>query len=82
MSGGRNALDFASVATPEPPSTELVERKVCEGLCGGCFYRPIPASAREGEKLCVDCKVKMQPGLVPAKWDHRRGDPVQYADAQ
>jgi hypothetical protein len=40
----------------EPDRAELVERKVCEGYgCGAMFYRPVPASAKEGEKLCAAC---------------------------
>lgn len=69
-----NSLDFACAASPEPPALELVERKVCEGLCGGCFYRPVPANAREGVKVCDACRTKMRPSEVPAKWDSRRGD--------
>lgn len=83
MVGGptNNIMDFAAVASSEPPATELVERKACEGLCGGCFYRPVPAMARDGEKLCQVCKVRMASdstsGAVPAKWDKRRADLCQ-----
>jgi hypothetical protein len=72
--GGSTPLDFTSAASVEPEATELVERKVCEGLCGGCFFRPVPASAREGEKICAACRAKLRPSEVPAKWDSRRGD--------
>lgn len=68
MSGGRNSVDFACAASQEPPATELVERKVCEGLCGGCFYRPVPATARGGQKLCAACEriVRKQRSTVNA----------------
>jgi hypothetical protein len=72
--GGCSPLDFAAMATSEPAATELVERKVCEGFCGGCFYRPVPATAREGEKICAACQAKMRSPEVPAKWDQRRAD--------
>jgi hypothetical protein len=75
--GSTGPLDFDAVAAPEPPATELVERKVCEGLCGGCFYRPVPANARVGEKICAACQARMVPAEVSAKWDHRRADLCQ-----
>jgi hypothetical protein len=51
-------VDFGPVASVEPDRAQLVERKACEGGCGGWFYRPLPASAREGEKLCPGCRNK------------------------
>lgn len=60
---GGDAISFSQVSGPEPARTELVERKSCEGLCGGSFYRPVPASAREGETVCAPCKVKL------AEWE-------------
>jgi hypothetical protein len=44
---------------PEPDRADLVERKACEGGCGGYFWRRVPATAREGEKMCKPCLAKM-----------------------
>ncbi len=41
----------------ESPAQELVEYKACEGYgCGFIFYRPKPANAREGERVCPGCR--------------------------
>jgi hypothetical protein len=64
------SIDFGAVAAREPDAAELVERKACEGGCGGWFYRPLPKSAREGEKICPGCRRKtlaeqaLQAGLL------------------
>lgn len=45
--------------SPEPERAELVERKVCEGYgCGGFFWRPVPKTARDGQKVCPKCQAR------------------------
>lgn len=45
---GGTAWPECFVPQPEPPATELVERKVCEGGCGGYFWRPRPLTVKQG----------------------------------
>lgn len=50
-------IDMSSAASSDPGDAELVDRKLCEGFgCGQYFYRPRPALAKEGERLCAKCK--------------------------
>ena len=58
--------DYTATAAAEPRPEQLLERKVCEGLCGGYFWRPVPMSAREGEKICAECKVALETNPVTA----------------
>lgn len=54
------ALYFGQVASAEPDATDLVDRKACEGGCGGYFYRRRPVFAKDGEKICAACKVRLE----------------------
>jgi len=70
---------------PEPPVHELVEYKACEGYgCGRFFYRPRPASVREGERICAGCREKEQAaseqGRPEPKIDGRRKHKVARLD--
>ena len=69
--GGNMQLDFSSMASSEPNVLALRERKVCEGYCGGSFWR-LPAPARQGEKLCARCKARFAKAALTA--DMRRGE--------
>ena len=52
-------IDLSGAASADPRDVELVDRKLCEGFgCGQYFYRPRPALAKEGERLCQRCKVR------------------------
>lgn len=60
-SGGE--LNFTPSAMP--PGLQ-VERKVCEGFrCGGAFSRPVPASAKDGVKLCPACRKLARNAAIP-----------------
>ncbi len=69
----------------EPPAQELVEYKACEGYgCGRFFYRPKPANAREGERVCPGCRerelaAREQRDVAP-KIDGRRKYEVERLD--
>ena len=46
-----NPVDFSLVAMQEPPAEDIVERKVCEGICGGYFFR----RRQSGDAVCPRC---------------------------
>lgn len=63
---GRASINFSNAASVEPAATELVERKACEGICGGWFFRPRPVFAKDGEKVCPACKLKLAEDALTA----------------
>jgi uncharacterized Zn finger protein (UPF0148 family) len=40
----------------EMPAGDAMESKVCEWGCGRSFMRPVPAMAKDGMKVCPQCR--------------------------
>lgn len=69
---GGTAWPECFVPQPEPPATELVERKVCEGGCGGYFWRPRPLTAKHGVKICPACRERFARKKEPERPEGKR----------
>jgi len=72
-------LDYLAQASREPERAQLTERKFCEGLCHQPFWRPVPETARLGEKLCPACKRKLGP-RVPVQRSEIRDQRTEIRD--